>query len=406
MRVSNMNALTIRGSYRGISGHDHHVREFVRQLHRKGVRINLLDIPYWHPLRLSDDQREPWFTSLNQPVRSNVALHFCMPSQVKRLRARLNVNFTMFEATRISKQWLKHSLRHDLIIVPTQSSYAAWVASGCPPQRIRICPLGVDSELFAPGAASWPFVDSRGRRVSEYALRVLNVSDLMPRKNLLGLLQLWIETTDRDDDAVLIIKLNCGSQKCLADFWHAVADLEAQIGRRRDEAASIVFMTNEMLSDAEMPSVYAAATHYLSLSYGEGWDQPMMEAASMGLQLIAPNHSAYTAYLDESIATLLPAHAAPAHFEWHDSLPELFRGAEWWEPDRQAAAASLRRILAAGKPAFNAAARARVVENFTWEKAAARLIDILEEIEALQKRRCGFRHTAITRLWPFNWPLQ
>ena len=64
--------------------------------------------------------------------------------------------------------------------------------------------------------------------------------------------------------------------------------LEAQIGRRRDEAASIVFMTNEMLSDAEMPSVYAAATHYLSLSYGEGWDQPMMEAASMGLQLMAP----------------------------------------------------------------------------------------------------------------------
>ena len=57
-------------------------------------------------------------------------------------------------------------------------------------------------------------------------------------------------------------------------------------------------------------------------------------------------------------------------------------------------------------PQFNAAARARVVENFTWEKAAARLIEILEEIEALQESRCGFRHAAITRLWPFNWPLQ
>ena len=185
-----MNALTIRGSYRGVSGHDHHVREFVRQLHRKGVRINLPDIPYWHPLRLSEDQHEPWFTPLNEPVRSNVALHVSMPSQVKGLRGMANVNFTMFEATRIPKQWLKHSLRHDLVIVPTQSSYAAWVASGFPPERIRICPLGVDSELFPPGAVPWPFIDSRGRRVSEYEVRVLNVSDLMPRKNLLGLLQL------------------------------------------------------------------------------------------------------------------------------------------------------------------------------------------------------------------------
>ena len=75
----------------------------------------------------------------------------------------------------------------------------------------------------------------------------------------------------------------------------------------------------------------------------------------MGLQLIAPNHSAYTAYLDESIATLVPAHAAPANFEWHDSLPEIFRGADWWEPDRQTAAASLRRIFAARTPLFNAA---------------------------------------------------
>lgn len=31
-------------------------------------------------------------------------------------------------------------------------------------------------------------------------------------------------------------------------------------------------MLHDILADDEMPGLYAAATHYISLSYGEGWD--------------------------------------------------------------------------------------------------------------------------------------
>jgi glycosyltransferase involved in cell wall biosynthesis len=128
----------------------------------------------------------------------------------------------------------------------------------------------------------------------------------------------------------------------------------------------------------------------------------MMEAAAMGLHLIAPKHSAYTAYLDESIASLLPFRKVPAVFEWSDGLHELFRGADWWEPDEEAAADCLRRAITRGDTGLNLAARARMVEEYTWENAARRLAEILDELDSNRHGRSGIRGDLFRRLWPFG----
>ena len=47
-----MRALTVRGPFRGVTGYDHHVREFVRELARQGMRVWLLDLPLWSPRKL------------------------------------------------------------------------------------------------------------------------------------------------------------------------------------------------------------------------------------------------------------------------------------------------------------------------------------------------------------------
>jgi glycosyltransferase involved in cell wall biosynthesis len=122
----------------------------------------------------------------------------------------------------------------------------------------------------------------------------------------------------------------------------------------------------------------------------------------MGLHLIAPKHSAYTAYLDESIAALLPFRKVPAVFEWSDGLHELFRGADWWEPDEEAAADCLRRAITRGDTGLNLGARARMVGQYTWEKAARRLLEILEELDSNRSGGSGIRDALLGRLWPFG----
>ena len=374
-------AVTICGSYRGVSGHDHHVREFVQELHQQGIQIRLRDLPSWSPYKLKKSQQDSWFDSLQSKEKSHLALHFCMPHQVKRFWRKKNINFTMFEATHIPSSWVKRNLKHDLVIVPTDFSRQTWIRSGYPEERIRLCPLGTNSQVFTPEAAPLSLADVRGKPFDTYRLRILNVSDVIPRKNLTGLLEVWLRATHKSDDAVLLLKLNCSSTELWQNFLLQFAAAENSANKRRAEAAPVVMLHNQFYLDAEMPGLYTAATHYWSMSHGEGWDQPMMEAAAAGLQLIAPEHSAYNTYLDDEIARMIPVRQIPASFTLSNGSHKFFRGAEWWLPDQEAATEYIRQILMTDHSNPPQSARKRISEHFTWKQATSRLIQILEESE-------------------------
>ncbi len=378
-----MRALTVRGSYKGVSGHDRHIREFVHKLIEYGIQVKLLDFPNWSPNKLPFDKRDMLFDTLSKPVDSKVMLHFCMPHQVRVARQMLNVNFTMFEATRIPKDWVKHNSKHDLVILPTESSRLAWIESGFPEERIKLCPLGVEINSFNPDVKPLELFDDTGRKISEYRVRFLNISDVMPRKNLLGLLRVWIKATSRTDDTVLIIKLSCGSQRWLNKFMRSLEKMENMIGKTRKESAPIIFLINHFFSDLEMPKLYAAATHYWSMSHGEGWDLSMMEAGATGLNLIAPQHTAYTAYLDDSVANMLPVQRMPAKFKWSDGTHRFFEEADWWEPDEAAATEYIHKAMTEFNGKKNDAGRSRIAKDFTWKNSTRRLLEILEEADLL-----------------------
>jgi len=373
-------SLTIRGPFRGPTGHDHHTRAFVRHLLAAGVRIQLLDVPAWGPRRMAPSHPDPLVDTLATPVGADIVLHFCMPHQVAGGLTRFDVNFTMFEASRVPRAWVDLGLSHDLVVVPTAASRDAWTASGFPEERLRVCPFGIDGARFHPDATPLALADRDGRPLASYRTRVLNVSDLTPRKNLLGLLRVWLRATSRDDDAILLLKVGRGAPGATVRFMREVDMLERQVGRTRPQAAPVLFM-DHVWADAEMPGLFAAATHYWSMSHGEGWDQPMMEAAATGLRLITPRHTAYPTYLDEPAVSWLPARRVVAWVPGDGSLAALYRGAEWWEPDEDAAAEAIRAAIR-GEVDDRPTARARLLAEFTWPQATARLLSILAELQS------------------------
>jgi glycosyltransferase involved in cell wall biosynthesis len=378
-------SLAVRGSFRGASGHDHHTREFVRQLTGAGVRIQLTDMPRWHPVKLPPDARDPWFEQLVSPVPAAAVLQFCMPHQVVASAGRLTVNYTMFEAAAVPADWVARGRDCDLVVVPTRSSLEAWLASGYPGDKLRVCPLGVDVGRFGPAIEPLALPAQGGRPVSDYRVRVLNVSDSLPRKNLAGLVRTWITATSADDDAILIVKVGPATREMTSGLFRRLAVMEQTLGKRRDQAAPILFV-NRLLTDAEMPGLYAAATHYWSMSHGEGWDQPMTEAAATGLRLIAPSHSAYLDYLDSDVAQLIPVRGTPADARTDPWTAELFEGAQWWTPDEDAAGQALRNAID-GRDQPAASIRDRLASSFTWPQAVARLLEILADLHHEHGRR-------------------
>ncbi|MFO1067891.1 MAG: hypothetical protein U1E14_05125 [Geminicoccaceae bacterium] len=372
--------LAIRGSFRGYSGGDRTVRGFVQGLLRLGIEVELIDFPLWADLRLPPGQQPLVHRSLAAPERAPVVVQFCLPQQAERFAGRASVNFTMFELDRVPGFWLRHSLQQDHVVVPEASSRAAWLVDGFPPERISLCPLGVDGERFRPGVPALALGEARGRDVAAYRARFLNVSTIIPRKNLLGLLHVWLDATRADDDAVLILKLS-HSGLAAARLMRDLHLLERRLGLSRERAAPLLFL-DRRLGDDELPGLFAAATHYWSQSHGEGWDQPMTEAAVSGLRLIAPDHTAYRAYLDTTVATLIPAVRAPARrIDLEDDVDPAHYHRQfsavpyWWVPDHDAAVAAVRSAINR-RDEPRSRARERILP-FTWEAAAARLAEIV-----------------------------
>jgi glycosyltransferase involved in cell wall biosynthesis len=371
-------SLVIRGSFRGLTGHDHHTRAFARHLAMQGIRLQLADLPEWHSVKLADDARDPWFEQLAAPVQAAAVLQFCMPHQVVASGRQLTVNYTMFEACPVPAGWVTRGRSHDLVIVPTESSRQAWLDGGYPPDRIKTCPLGADVDRFRPGVPPLVLAGPGGRPVADYRVRVLNVSEPQPRKNLVGLVRTWITATSADDDAILIIKLSLSARSAATDLFRRLALMQQALGRSLAQAAPVLF-TDRLFTEAEMPGLYAAASHYWSMSRGEGWDLPMTEAAAAGLRLIAPQHTAYLTYLDPGTAQLIPSRLEPADASGTPWAVALFEGSQWWAPDEDAAAQALRNAIG-GRDQPAASARDRLAASFTWPQAATCLTGILADL--------------------------
>ena len=374
-----LEALRVVGPFHGPSGYDHHVREFVRELVRQGVVVQLIDMPMWSPSRLPEPLQDPWFDTLSAPVDAAITLHFTMPEQVIPADDTLNVNYTMFEASRVPAHWIEHNLRHDLIVVPTEFSRRTWIESGYPADRVRVSPLGINVALFASDPEPMVLMTEQGRYLSDYRSRFLNVSEVGGRKNLDGLLTAWLRATRADDDAILMMKMGPwvpGQLDVLQEQMRRIQQWE----RRWFEDAAPVEILFDVLHDVDMPRLYASATHYISLSHGEGWDQAMVEAAASGLQLIAPDHSAYPTYLTPSTATLIPSREIPADHAGNAWAESLFAGLHWWEPDLRAAVKVIRDAIDGRAPHWHGA-RAHVLANLTWEQATRQLIDVLSDLE-------------------------
>jgi glycosyltransferase involved in cell wall biosynthesis len=207
------------------------------------------------------------------------------------------------------------------------------------------------------------------------------------RKNHVGLIEAWLRATRSDDDAVLILKVGTYNPGSHAEFQWQLQKAQQRAGRSLADAAPLHIVT-DLFPDADMPRVYAAGTHYISVSFGEGWDLSMIQAASTGLKLIAPQHSAYTAYLDDEIATFISATEQPAIPPGAAWSHEFFINAKWWLPDLDEAVAAIRAAID-GKEAPKQSPRDRIAEQFNWERAGDRLIEILEEAEAMAGSRRG-----------------
>ena len=384
-RLQGPDGLLVRAPFSVLSGYGDFAQHFVRSLMECGQSLQLVGLKgeeNWRPA-FADPILQAAVRRLGGRLRPRLALSVLTPPLVEPIPGVPTVNYTMFEGPRIPAAFAACNRTHDLVIVPTDSSRLAWIAAGHPEDRIRVCPPGIAPNPADAGASPLAIMGPRGRAVMDYRVRVLNISDFVARKNLDGLLRVWLRATCAGDDAILILKVGKGGSSLVGEVRRLLEQGMRATGRRLEEAAPVALLTDRY-DEQGIAGLYAMATHYFSLSHGEGWDLPITRAGCLGAGLIAPRHSAYTAYLNDSVAHLIPCTTGPALMPYSSAYYPAFHGLDWWHPDEDAAAEILSRVIRDPEGERRDAA-CHLMDSFTWDAAARRLLDALDGVRGVER---------------------
>ena len=369
-----MKIIDIFGSYKGPTGYDNVVRNIVSRLPERGITVNLRDFKQWSGKVI---EYNSFLDSLMYEEPADVHLNFCLPDQVELNPHKVNFNYTMAESDVICQEWREASRKMDLTIVPTESSRQAWIESGVASYKVKKCPLGVDVEKFRNYGYDLDSPLKYMGSVGNYPIRFMNIHELGPRKNTLGLIHAWILGTQQDrEDRCLILKLSSYTPGRIEKFLNRVSELYRELSMTAKDHAPIFYNFKTLTGD-EMAELMSVATHYVSATFGEGWDLPAINMALMGKQLILPRHTAYLEWCDEEVVDFVDCQKIPA--QAGGGLKKVYDGSNWWAPDIEQLAYKISTVGGVEVTEEHLEFADKLAETYTWDICVDNLLKIIDK---------------------------
>jgi GT2 family glycosyltransferase len=271
------------------------------------------------------------------------------------------IGFTMLETDRIPAEWVRQANLMDEVWVPSSFNARMFRESGVK-RPIHVIPLGVDPDHFNPRIVQYPLT-------GVYAF--LSIFEWGERKMPELLLKAFNDEFRCDERVVLICKtLNVD----------AGVDVHAQIAALglHPLGGRIHLSLNQLVPTYQLGALYRSANCFVISTRGEGWGMPMIEAMACGLPVIATDWSAHCDFMNAENAYPLPIdRLVPA-----EAKCPYYAGANWAEPSY----GHLRRLM---RHVFEHQAEARakgekasrdVLENWTWDHAAQKIVNRIDQI--------------------------
>jgi ADP-heptose:LPS heptosyltransferase/glycosyltransferase involved in cell wall biosynthesis len=276
-------------------------------------------------------------------------VHITVPNEYER-KGRVNVGVTAgIETDRVSHVWIQKCNEMDLNIVPSEHSKKVFLDTVVdwenPQTKERgsfklekpmvVCAEGVDTSIFKP-LADEPY-DNKIDMTLDSEFNFLHIGQWgngnfgEDRKNIALMLKYFIETFRGRKDVGLVLKTNM-SRNSEADYGAIKARLEnlkQAVGVPQNECPPI-YLVHANLSNEEMSSLYKhpKIKAFLTLTHGEGFGIPVLEAAACGLPVLATNWSGHLDILKDGkfIPLDYDLTEIPESVVWD---PILIKGSKW-----------------------------------------------------------------------------
>ena len=198
-----------------------------------------------------------------------------------------NIQWTVFESTRIPSLLMKVLPHADSVWVPSSWGQQTLIAHGLDPDRVAVVPEGVDTDQFHPYARP----SNLGR-----PFRFLFVGKYEQRKSCNEVVQAFAQAFGNNPLVELVIKTNyfVGHGLTQQDLEKYIQDLG---------------LTNVQVFWGEADNLvdfYRNCDVFVLPSKGEGWGLPIIEAAASGMPIISTFYSGHREYLQHITSGTVP----------------------------------------------------------------------------------------------------
>jgi ADP-heptose:LPS heptosyltransferase/glycosyltransferase involved in cell wall biosynthesis len=363
-----MRRLIFKGPVLTASGYGEHSRQLLSFLLGSGqFDIGVVPIAWGNTAFLLE--QDPFLVQIRQlaakcerdkqaGVQYDVSVQVTIPNEFERL-ARINIGVTAgIEVDRVSPAWIaKANDVIDLLVVP--STHSAQTYGGVQYQTqdgkllklakpLFLCPEGVDTSVFNEGAPAMPLELETGFNFITVGLG-LDKGIGEDRKNISTLIKWFLERFKDDRDVGLVLKVGL--------MGNSLLDLDA-VRRRIDELRHVtgcvgqfprIYLIHGRLTPAQMAGLYRhpRIKAYVTLTHGEGYGLPIIEAAACGLPVLATDWSGHLDFLTVAgKKKFVPIEFTPAEIPqscvWQGVMEA---GSHWANPKEDDAKLKMKKIV-------------------------------------------------------------
>ena len=308
-----MKTVLLRGPLLTRSGYGVHARQVARWLFDKGEDVSVTcELLPWGVT--------PWITdvdacdglvgqmlqssvSSDKPKFYDISVQVQLPNEWNPFLAAFNVGITAgVETDTCNPDWVNCVNRMQLVIVPSEFTKQTFINSGKVTTSIVVVPEAFPDTMLAANLPATR-TDKLGLTTAFNFLTVGQLTGNNPendRKNLLYTVKWFSEVFPRRKDIGVIIKTSMFRQTHLDRVM--VTNLFNKIlSEVKADGGPQFYLLHGDMTDVEMAELYTnpAIKALVSLTHGEGFGLPLLEAAACGLPVIATNWSAHTEFLNQ-----------------------------------------------------------------------------------------------------------
>jgi glycosyltransferase involved in cell wall biosynthesis len=258
------------------------------------------------------------------------------------------------------------------IVTSSRWSRDRIVEFGFPAEKVRIVPCGVDTAIFRPLSADERKVNRANLGIREDETVFVNVGGAYWNKGIDLLLRAFAQLRIRGRKVRLIIKDQRGLYGISAeDTLRRVGSEDPAV--LRPETLDAISVIPGNLTRTELRSLYGIADAYVSPYRAEGFNLPVLEAIACGTPVIVTQGGATDDFCPADVALHIPGPLLPTDEQQHGVV------GRYVEPDLDTLIGAMDGYATGYRHDANrfAAARARVLDAFSWRQAAHALAELV-----------------------------